>query len=163
MARTVCLFTGWTVRIYHNFKDEPDYQKLCQTFDAYRHVDLWNATRVLDERNLTVETFPMNWRFLPLIDENVDQFMSRDSDSLILQREVEAVGQWIQGPSTFHIIRDHPSHCNIHHLQMVATFLVIASFQVRRYWEVCGVLNSKPNDDKYLKLLHNCLKREQRI
>ena len=52
----------------------------------------------------------MNWRFLPLIDPTVDLFLSRDSDTQILAREVAAVNQWLRMNSTFHIIRDHPLH-----------------------------------------------------
>jgi hypothetical protein len=41
----------------------------------------------------------------------VDTFMSRDSDSRIVPREMEAVGEWLAGDRSFHIMRDHPHHC----------------------------------------------------
>lgn len=65
---------------------------------------------ILADRKLNVHTFQMNWRFLPLIDVTVDLFLSRDSDTQILPREVAAVNRWLQMNSTFHIIRDHPLH-----------------------------------------------------
>jgi hypothetical protein len=42
----------------------------------------------------------------------VDAFMSRDSDSRIVSREMEAVREWLAGDRTFHVMRDHPYHCN---------------------------------------------------
>lgn len=48
---------------------------------------------------------------LPLLDELVDTFMSRDADSVILSREQSAVAEWLASNSTFHIMRDHPDHC----------------------------------------------------
>lgn len=48
---------------------------------------------------------------LPLLDEMVDAFMSRDSDSLIIQREQDAVAEWLASDRVFHIMRDHHLHC----------------------------------------------------
>lgn len=48
---------------------------------------------------------------LPLLDELVDTFMSRDSDSKIIPREAEAVREWLASDKVFHIMRDHPAHC----------------------------------------------------
>ena len=48
---------------------------------------------------------------LPLLDELVDAFMSRDTDSLILPREQYAVEDWLISDKTFHVMRDHPGHC----------------------------------------------------
>ena len=53
----------------------------------------------------------MTWRFLPLLDPSVDCFMSRDTDSKVLKREADAVNEWLQSPSTFHVMRDHEQHC----------------------------------------------------
>jgi hypothetical protein len=50
---------------------------------------------------------------LPLLDEMVDTFMSRDSDSRIIARELHAVRQWLTGDKIYHIMRDHPSHCRV--------------------------------------------------
>ena len=48
---------------------------------------------------------------LPLLDDRVDIFMSRDTDSVILPREVAAVHEWLESNQTFHVMRDHPNHC----------------------------------------------------
>ena len=72
-------------------------------------MDLCNVTEVV--RNGTPSLFAMTWRFLPLLDDMVDMFMSRDADSLILQREVDAVQEWLSSDKAFHIMRDHGLHC----------------------------------------------------
>ncbi|XP_059351264.1 uncharacterized protein LOC130702814 [Daphnia carinata] len=41
----------------------------------------------------------------------VDTFMSRDSDSPIIQREKDAVIEWLASDKVFHIMRDHHAHC----------------------------------------------------
>lgn len=74
------------------------------------YVDLCNATAVIQEWKLG-KIFPMTWRFLPLMDDLVDIIISRDSDSPILQREVDAVQEWLESNSTFHAMRDNPYHC----------------------------------------------------
>jgi hypothetical protein len=55
---------------------------------------------------------PMMWRFEPVLDPNVELMMSRDTDTRILLREKLAVDQWINSNKIFHIMRDHPYHCN---------------------------------------------------
>ncbi len=47
----------------------------------------------------------MKWRFLPIGDPFVDMFMSRDLDSWIIEREVEAVKVWFQSNKLFHVMR----------------------------------------------------------
>jgi len=48
------------------------------------------------------------WRFLPICDENVEYFISRDCDSRISERDEVGVQEWINSGKKFHIIRDHP-------------------------------------------------------
>ncbi len=47
----------------------------------------------------------MKWRWFPIGDSFVDLFMSRDTDNLILMREVNAVKEWIKLKKTAHIMR----------------------------------------------------------
>ena len=79
---------------------------------GYDHfVDLCNITRLTELKNLTEPLHPMTWRFMPLIDPTVDRYVSRDSDSTILDREVDAVREWLyESNATFHIMRDHKMH-----------------------------------------------------
>ena len=89
-------YAGWIMRIYHNITEENDMTLINQFFSSYSHVDLCNTSIIVQGRNLPSAShlFAMTWRFLPLLDNLVDRFMSRDSDSPILQREIDAVNQW---------------------------------------------------------------------
>ena len=55
-----------------------------------------------------------NWkftvsRFLPM-SEDIEYMISRDTDSRISDREVQAVREWIDSGNSAHIMRDHPYH-----------------------------------------------------
>ena len=52
----------------------------------------------------------MFWRFLPMSENDIDVCLVRDTDAVILQREVDAVNQWLESDRLFHIMRDHPLH-----------------------------------------------------
>ena len=47
----------------------------------------------------------MSWRWLPIGDEFVDYFMSRDTDSWITEREYDSVQVWLKSNKLFHIMR----------------------------------------------------------
>lgn len=48
------------------------------------------------------------WSFLPLGQVNsVSAFISRECDSMICERDAQAVNAWMQSPTQFHTIRDH--------------------------------------------------------
>ena len=54
---------------------------------------------------------PKMWRYLPMADPTVAEFLVRDVDSTILPREVAAVTQWLnETTGIMHAMRDHPSH-----------------------------------------------------
>ena len=87
--------------------------KFKELFDGYPYVDLCNATRVLELRNITKPLQKMTWRFLPLLDPLVDRMLCRDTDNIIITRELVAVNQWLtNSPATFHLMHDHPYHCS---------------------------------------------------
>ena len=50
----------------------------------------------------------MFWRFFAADGEDV--ILSRDTDSRVSTREVDAVNEWLDSDKDFHIMRDHPSH-----------------------------------------------------
>lgn len=56
---------------------------------------------------------PLMWRFFPADDPDVDVLICRDTDTRILQREVDAVTQWLESDKPFHIMRDHPYHDHV--------------------------------------------------
>ena len=54
--------------------------------------------------------YSMMYRFLPLGENDVDYFISRDTDSRLSIREKVAVDEWIKSGKSFHIMKDHPLH-----------------------------------------------------
>ena len=54
--------------------------------------------------------FPMLWRFFPTLDPQVDVFISRDLDSIVKLREMDAVEEWLHSGKSVHVMRDHPQH-----------------------------------------------------
>ncbi len=52
----------------------------------------------------------MFWRFYPASDPDVSVMISRDCDSRLNTREMEAVNEWLASDNMFHIMRDHPNH-----------------------------------------------------
>ena len=86
--------------------------KLKTFLTDYSFVDLCNVTRVHELHNITRPLSPATWRFLPLLDPMVDRFVSRDCDTVMTRREVEAVCHWLtESEATFHMMRDHQMHC----------------------------------------------------
>jgi hypothetical protein len=61
---------------------------------------LGNATRL----------YPLIWRFLPVLDPQVDAFLSRDLDSRVSAREADAVSEFLASGASVHVMRDHPAH-----------------------------------------------------
>jgi protein O-GlcNAc transferase len=68
---------------------------------------LKNLGVTLIETGLDI-SFGRMWRFLPSSDENVDYFISRDTDSRLSMRDVVSTEEWINSGKKFHIVREHP-------------------------------------------------------
>ena len=106
---------------------------LCDVYCRYHNVDLCNINWLKERHRSTINhgkikelklsiaataidssiingVNPRMYRFLVLLDANVDVFISRDADSIITSREVEAVKQWLSSNYTFHVMRDHQLH-----------------------------------------------------
>ena len=72
------------------------FKKWSEQLQLSNHeLESWNATYMN----------AMKWRWFPIDDQFVDAFMSRDSDSLIIQREVDSVNVWLQSDKVGHIMR----------------------------------------------------------
>ena len=105
--------SSWIMRLYYDL-DPSDHQlmtQLCDLACADPQLDLCNVrslpgTPVEDASNI----FAMNWRFFPTLDPQVDILLSRDLDSRISQREVDAVTEWLESEKPVHVMRDHPGH-----------------------------------------------------
>jgi len=54
--------------------------------------------------------YPLIWRFLPVMDPQVELLLSRDLDSVISSRETSAFAEFMAENASFHVMRDHPNH-----------------------------------------------------
>ncbi len=118
-------YPGWIIRIYHD--DTIIQETKCKLECLVNHldgslidnVDFCNVGSIPDEvglkrLNLSRSVADLNasgmidgmmWRWFPIGDRLVDVFMSRDADSLIIQREVDSVNVWLESSRTGHIMR----------------------------------------------------------
>ena len=83
--------SDWIVRVYYHVKsydkDSPVMKQLCDLACSEPNLDLCDAPRNPRLGNATL-LYPLLWRFLPVIDVNVDFYLSRDLDSRVSDREV---------------------------------------------------------------------------
>lgn len=113
-------YPDWFMRIYHDssinksiicdiecLRDENG-----EMIDNTDFCDLSNFKVILKGQfvNPVKYVFPRMWRFFAIGDSFIDTMMSRDTDSYILQREVESVNVWLKSDKLLHIMRDHPIH-----------------------------------------------------
>lgn len=113
-------YPGFTARIYYDESQmfnktircylECKYPNLIEFCDVSRFYNsleemllIRNGEQLFTNLNYIHK---MMWRFLPIGDDFVDVFMSRDTDSLIIDREVSAVEQWFSDSDKIaHIMR----------------------------------------------------------
>jgi hypothetical protein len=101
-------FPGWKLRIYTETPSEnPRWGIVPQT--------VRDKLKSLGAELYFMEPYedfvpPMMWRFLVADDTWVENFIVRDSDSRLRERDAEAVATWLQTGKPFMCIRDHPSH-----------------------------------------------------
>jgi hypothetical protein len=114
-------YPNWLMRIYHD--SSINRSVICDIecatddntlviMDNSDFCDLTNVHIEFEGSKMSLVEFvlPRMWRFLAIGDSFVDIFSSRDSDSEILQREVDSVDAWIASNKILHAMRDHPQH-----------------------------------------------------
>jgi len=104
-------YPGWTMRLYYQVNEyQGDVMKqLCELACNNMELDICDATTNSKLGNAAI-LYPLIWRFLPVIDRQVDYFLSRDLDSRISEREVACVDEFLKSESLIHVMRDHPAH-----------------------------------------------------
>lgn len=73
---------------------------------------MYNNSEVVNIDYTKYTNIRMSRRFLPLLDNNVSVWISRDCDSRLCKREAQAVEEWFQTDKTCHILRDAWNHTN---------------------------------------------------
>lgn len=84
----------------------------------------------------------MTYRFLPLGEDDVEVFLSRDADSRIGIREKSIVDQWMNSNKKVHIIRDHPCH----DVRMLGGTLGIKGMKL----DILDMINEYKRSDSYI-------------
>ena len=101
-------YPGWILRIYHDTSIKENI--ICPIECAHNHVDFCNASSLGTLGSVSDYIPPKIWRFLPVGDPLVDIMASRDLDSPLPQRELDAVNEWLSSNKSWHVMRDHPLH-----------------------------------------------------
>ena len=103
------MYPTWTIRIYHDdtIKKSIKCNIECQEDDI---VDFCNINKLkktaFSEKSWSASYMhKMAWRWLPIGDSFVNTFSSRDSDSIIIQRELDSVKVWLESNKSGHIMR----------------------------------------------------------
>ena len=103
---------SWSIRLYHDLRsNDPLMADLCNLTCFFNNLDLCPVDQLPHPLLAdAVQMFPMLWRFFPTLDSQVDVFVSRDLDSVVKAREVDATEEWLQSGKALHVMRDHPFH-----------------------------------------------------
>lgn len=103
-------YPDWTLRLYYDLEqDHPLMSDLCDLACNDPNIDLCYVQAIPLLGDVS-KVFAMNWRFFPMLDAQVSHMVSRDLDSLINEREKDAVEAWLKSDKAFHFMRDHPAH-----------------------------------------------------
>ena len=94
------IYPGWKSRFYIDETVPHDFQSILFALGC----DL----RLMPEKQSLRQK--LCWRFLVANDPSVGRFLVRDCDSVVSQREVAAVQQWIGSECWFHVMRDWWTH-----------------------------------------------------
>ena len=103
---------GWSMRLYvqlskiSSFKLKKLYQLTCMYPEQFDICDVESIPRFGNLSNI----FPMNWRILTMLDPQVDVAFSRDLDSIVIQREMDAINEFLNSSKLVHVMRDNPVH-----------------------------------------------------
>lgn len=109
VGRVRQVYPGWTARVYLD-PVTPNLQDwVCSLACEYPHLDFCNV-RQLPALGDVSRSNGQNWRFAVMGDTLVERYLVRDTDSPILQREVDAVRQWLSLGKCYHVMRDNPFH-----------------------------------------------------
>lgn len=106
-ASTLEIHRHFTIRIYvdHHFPSTTrSYYK-----GKFKNIQFCNANNIPKYGNL-LNKIGTIWRFIPLADTTVDILCPRDLDSPLLERESDAMKEWLLGDEIIHVMRDRKVH-----------------------------------------------------
>ncbi|XP_042236610.1 uncharacterized protein LOC121875922 [Homarus americanus] len=103
LPRVSEVYPGWVVRLYLDLSQQQQKSWACALACKHPHLDICDVHDLpgLGDVSNTVGTA---WRF-SVVGDTLERYIVRDTDSPIIQREVDAVHQWIQSGKCFHVMR----------------------------------------------------------
>lgn len=104
------LYKDWIIRVYH---DNDKLLDVCHFECEHDNIDFCDVSKLplgIKETWNANYLHGMMWRWLPIGDHFVDYFISRDMDTCLIEREIDAVQQWLKSDKLFHAMRDSPEH-----------------------------------------------------
>ena len=109
------IYPDWLMRVYYDNSINPDLKcKLeCLKDDKGQlidNIDFCNVNKLPMTGSLyktwdAKAIHAMEWRWFPIGDTFVNSFMSRDTDSTLIQREIDSVNVWLASNKSAHIMR----------------------------------------------------------
>ena len=103
-ASQIPIYKTFTIRIYTD-SNNVDILKL--RFAKNRNIEFCDVRKIPDMHR----TSGMLWRFLPMTDLSCEVMCSRDLDSPLLNREGDAVDEWLKADGKIiHVMRDKQYH-----------------------------------------------------
>ncbi|KAK7067911.1 hypothetical protein SK128_027671 [Halocaridina rubra] len=111
IPRVATAYPGWNMRVYHHLdpKNETIKNWVCSLACNYSHLDFCDTEALPILGNISYAAGRV-WRFSVMGDPLVTRYIVRDSDSPILQREIDAVNEWQAAGTCFHMMRDNIFH-----------------------------------------------------
>ena len=115
-----CLYKKFNPKYYIGLKENINF---IQNRFPKAIIHLWFGSDVeesylndISMNNVTIKKLDitghelMTHRFLSIDEPNVDIMFSRDADSMISEREINFINEFISSPFLLHTIRDHCGH-----------------------------------------------------
>ena len=108
-SQRIHTYQNFTIRIYTDFNDIEDYRtKYIAYGERIQFCDVRAIPEFADLLSANVQG--MLWRFMSMVDPHCEVMCSRDLDSPLLQREGDAVDEWMKSNTLLHVMRDKRYH-----------------------------------------------------
>lgn len=102
------MYLGWIMRVHIDNSINSTW--MCPLACNNPHLDFCDVTQLPGLGDVS-GSHPRVWRFSVMGDPLVRRYVIRDSDSPVLQREVDAVQDWLRsGTQCYHVMRDNFFH-----------------------------------------------------
>lgn len=103
-------YRDWILRVYHNETLPTD--SVNGLLNQHPNLVFCDTRKTLPRRNVQPSNFlsHLDWQIHMVGDPTLEISCFRNLKSPLLQREMDAMEQWIEKKTFFHVFRDHPQH-----------------------------------------------------